>query len=196
MTFEASSNIIICFIAEVFQRCAKAVVDVRIQSMSLSYMMLRHVRPLAKLDSILPGLHNSDMWQLRTVQELSNILEALTSQRASSGTAADGADLDDDAAEEDDDNADADNSSGKAPAGLLQTFVFSATLTLPQKLRKRLRRGGLEHFLCTGLLTGTAGSLFVQGCLGATTSFQLWDWSSLYHRRSRFSRSGFTAPEP
>lgn len=26
-------------------------------------------------------------------------------------------------------------------AGLLQTFVFSATLTLPQELRKRLRRG-------------------------------------------------------
>ena len=89
---------------------------------------------------------------LCAVQELSNILEALTSQRASSGAAADDADLDEDAADDEDEDADADAagadiSSGKAPAGLLQTFVFSATLTLPQKLRKRLRRGGLSHIM-------------------------------------------------
>ncbi len=82
------------------------------------------------------------------VQELSNILEALVSQRASSGPAPDDADLAEDAAESDDEDEDADaaragNSSGTDPAGLLQTFVFSATLTLPQKLRKRLRRGVL-----------------------------------------------------
>jgi len=90
------------------------------------------------------------------VQELSNILESLASQRASSGTADadDGmeADMVDDGAPEDADDADADAeaeaddqpddvSAGRAIAGLLQTFVFSATLTLPEKLRKRLRRG-------------------------------------------------------
>ena len=86
------------------------------------------------------------------VQELSNILESLASQRANSGAAnADvemEADMDDDAAPDDADDADAeaddeadDVSDGKATAGLLQTFVFSATLTLPEKLRKRLRRG-------------------------------------------------------
>ena len=80
------------------------------------------------------------------VQELSNILEALASQRASSGAAIDDANRAEDVAPDDDEDADsagADISSVKAPAGLLQTFVFSATLTLPQKLRKRLRRGGL-----------------------------------------------------
>ena len=91
------------------------------------------------------------------VQELSNILESLASQRASSGAANadDGmeADMDNDAAPDDagDDDADPDDqaddvSTGKATAGLLQTFVFSATLTLPEKLRKRLRRG--VNFVC------------------------------------------------
>ena len=80
------------------------------------------------------------------MQELSNILEALASQRANSGTAANDADLADGPASEEDEDEDVDAasagvSSGKTPAGLLQTFVFSATLTLPQKLRKRLRRG-------------------------------------------------------
>ena len=46
----------------------------------------------------------------------------------------------------------------KPGAGLLQTFVFSATLTLPQKLRKRLRKGvcrdcGLDSIsLCPSVL--------------------------------------------
>lgn len=85
------------------------------------------------------------MNELHDAQELSNILEALASQRGSSGGAAgDDTDLAEDAVPGDDEDADlasADVISGKAPAGLLQTFIFSATLTLPQKLRKRLRRG-------------------------------------------------------
>ena len=34
-----------------------------------------------------------------------------------------------------------DQAGADARPGLLQTFVFSATLTLPQKLRRRLRKG-------------------------------------------------------
>jgi hypothetical protein len=76
------------------------------------------------------------------LQELSNILESLASQRANSGGADEvtemAADMEE-AAEDDEDHAAA--SAAAVRSGLLQTFVFSATLTLPQKLRKRLRRG-------------------------------------------------------
>jgi hypothetical protein len=76
------------------------------------------------------------------LQELSNILESLASQRASSG----GADEDADMAADVEEAAEGDETRATAPAAadrpeLLQTFVFSATLTLPQELRKRLRRG-------------------------------------------------------
>ena len=75
------------------------------------------------------------------LQELSNILESLASQRANVGSQGDkeeaGTDQDDDESNQEDEAA----SKAQAGAGLLQTFVFSATLTLPQKLRKRLRKG-------------------------------------------------------
>ena len=114
--------------------------------------------PRACRNSIRPALAVGVLaasWQsyvLWPVQELSNILEALASQRANSGVAADDADLDGGAASDEDEGIDENEgvnaagagiSSGKTPAGLLQTFVFSATLTLPQRLRKRLRRGNL-----------------------------------------------------
>ena len=75
------------------------------------------------------------------LQELSNILETLASQRADVGSRGDndeaGNNQDDDESNQEDERA------GRAQSGadLLQTFVFSATLTLPQKLRKRLRKG-------------------------------------------------------
>jgi len=71
-------------------------------------------------------------------QELTNILESLESQRASGGSGA----LDDDAPDDNPaEDAEEQAKEGEKKAGLLQTFVFSATLTLPQGLRKRLRRG-------------------------------------------------------
>lgn len=69
-------------------------------------------------------------------------MESLASQRGSSGGADEDADMAADmeeAAEDDEEHAAA--SAAAVRPGLLQTFVFSATLTLPQKLRKRLRRG-------------------------------------------------------
>ena len=76
------------------------------------------------------------------LQELSNIMESLASQRANTGGADEDAEMAADmeeAAEDDEDHAAA--AAAAVRSGLLQTFVFSATLTLPQKLRKRLRRG-------------------------------------------------------
>lgn len=75
------------------------------------------------------------------MQELTNILEFLESQRASGGSGArDDAAPDDGPAEDAEEEAEA-AKEGRKKAGLLQTFVFSATLALPQGLRKRLRRG-------------------------------------------------------
>ncbi len=75
-------------------------------------------------------------WICFSLQELANILENLDSQRAAAPPDKDSEpDLDDEVGEDTGGTAAGD----KAP--LLQTFVFSATLTLPQKLRKRLRRG-------------------------------------------------------
>ena len=76
------------------------------------------------------------------LQELSNILESLASQRANVGSRGDD---DNEVGDSQDDNegSQVDEEAGLARSGadLLQTFVFSATLTLPQKLRKRLRKG-------------------------------------------------------
>lgn len=78
-------------------------------------------------------------------QELANILEYLESQRAGGNHSPQDAP---DQAEGPGDASDGEGEEGgdevamtstKAP--LLQTFVFSATLTLPQGLRKRLRKG-------------------------------------------------------
>ncbi|BDA45127.1 DEAD-box ATP-dependent RNA helicase 13 [Coccomyxa sp. Obi] len=78
-------------------------------------------------------------------QELANILEYLESQRAGGNESyedAPTADRDADDMTEDADEEAGGKASAQRRAGLLQTFVFSATLTLPQELRKRLRRGG------------------------------------------------------
>ena len=59
---------------------------------------------------------------------------------------------------------------GARQPGLLQTFVFSATLTLPQKLRKRLRKGMLRDsilqqvFVPTNLATSPTVLSLVRGC--------------------------------
>jgi hypothetical protein len=88
-------------------------------------------------------------------QELSSILELLDSQRAAAAkgdwdsahdpasepAAASSYGARGDAPEE----AAAEGEPDQA-AGPLQTFVFSATLTLPQKLRRRLRKGA--HISC------------------------------------------------
>lgn len=81
------------------------------------------------------------------IQELANILEYMESQRAGgNGSTQDSPDLAEEAGEasEGEDEGKGDEGAarqGKAP--LLQTFVFSATLTLPLGLRKRLRKGEL-----------------------------------------------------
>ena len=84
------------------------------------------------------------------IQELANILEYMESQRAGgNGSPQDVPDLAEEAGEasECEDEGKGDEGAvrqGKAP--LLQTFVFSATLTLPLGLRKRLRKGQLTEF--------------------------------------------------
>ncbi|CAL8469133.1 g8674 [Coccomyxa elongata] len=78
-------------------------------------------------------------------QELANVLEYLESQRAGGNEAHGDVPTADRGSGDMEEDADME-AGGEAPArrkaGLLQTFVFSATLTLPQDLRKRLRRGG------------------------------------------------------
>lgn len=72
------------------------------------------------------------------------MLEYLESQRAGGNeTHGDASTADRNAGdmEEDADEEAGGSASAQHKAGLLQTFVFSATLTLPQELRKRLRRG-------------------------------------------------------
>lgn len=70
-------------------------------------------------------------------------MESLASQRGDAGAAKDEEeDLEDEVGDDDGDATMKDAApDANGRAGLLQTFVFSATLTLPQKLRKRLRRG-------------------------------------------------------
>ena len=67
----------------------------------------------------------------KLLQELSNILESLASQRADVGSRGDDGEAGDN--QDDDESNQEDERAGRAQSGadLLQTFVFSATLTLP-----------------------------------------------------------------
>ena len=76
-------------------------------------------------------------WPLR--QELTSILGFLPAQQAK----ATGEDADD----PDDGDENIEQSPAGRPKRKLQTFVFSATLTLPEGLRKRLKRGVLSAVL-------------------------------------------------